>query len=87
MPIGVIAIIYESRAQRDGGRGGAVPEIGHRGRAPGGSDAIESNRALCGVLERAAREAGLPEGCVSLVQDTSREAVNELMRRTASSTC
>jgi glutamate-5-semialdehyde dehydrogenase len=46
----------------------------------GGSDAIESNRALCAILEEAAKNASLPEGSVSLVTDTSREAASELMQ-------
>ena len=80
VPIGVIAIIYESRPNVTVDAAALCLKSGNAVVLRGGSDAIESNRALCGVLESAAREAGLPAGCVSLVQDTSREAANELMR-------
>lgn len=80
VPIGVIAIIYESRPNVTVDAAALCLKSGNAVVLRGGSDAIESNRALCDVLEQAAREAGLPEGCVSLAPDASREAANELMR-------
>ena len=80
VPIGVIAIIYESRPNVTVDAAALCLKSGNAVLLRGGSDAIESNRALCGVLESAAREAGLPEAIVSLVKDTSREAASELMR-------
>jgi glutamate-5-semialdehyde dehydrogenase len=80
VPIGVIAIIYESRPNVTVDAAALCLKSGNAVVLRGGSDAIESNRALCAILQNAAREAGLPEGSVSLVEDTSREAANELMR-------
>ncbi len=80
VPIGVIAIIYESRPNVTVDAAALCLKSGNAVILRGGSDAIHSNRALSAVLEQAAREAGLPEGCVSLVTDTSREAASELMR-------
>ena len=45
----------------------------------GGSEAIRSNRAAVEIMREALAEAGLPEDCIALVQDTSRETANELM--------
>jgi glutamate-5-semialdehyde dehydrogenase len=80
VPIGVIAIIYESRPNVTVDAAALCLKSGNAVILRGGSDAIHSNRALAAVLAEAARAAGLPEGCVSLVADTSREAASELMR-------
>ncbi len=45
----------------------------------GGSEAIRSNRAAVEIMRDALADAGLPEDCIALVQDTSRETANELM--------
>jgi len=80
VPIGVIAIIYESRPNVTVDAAALCLKSGNAVILRGGSDAIKSNGALCGILQEAARRAGLPEGCVSLVTDTSHEAASELMR-------
>jgi glutamate-5-semialdehyde dehydrogenase len=80
VPIGVIAIIYESRPNVTVDAAALCLKSGNAVVLRGGSDAIESNRALCWILQEAARRAGLPDGCVSLVTDTSREAASELMK-------
>ena len=46
----------------------------------GGSEAIHSNMAAVEIMRKTLAEAGLPEDCTSLVQDTGRETANELMR-------
>ena len=46
----------------------------------GGSEAINSNKALMSVMQKAAYAAGLPEGSISLIEDTSRQTATELMR-------
>lgn len=45
----------------------------------GGSEAIESNKALARLVEQAMEEAGLPAHGVQLVQTTDREAVGQLI--------
>jgi len=80
VPIGVIAIIYESRPNVTVDAAALCLKSGNAVILRGGSDALQSNAALCAILEEAARAAGLPDGCVSLVSDTSREAASELMR-------
>ena len=80
VPLGVIGIIYESRPNVTVDAAALCLKSGNAVILRGGSDAIRTNIALMDVLESAAREAGLPDGCVSLVRDTSREVVAELMR-------
>jgi len=80
VPIGVIAIIYESRPNVTVDAAALCLKSGNAVILRGGSDALQSNTALCAILQEAARAAGLPEGCVSLVSDTSREAASALMR-------
>lgn len=80
VPIGVIAIIYESRPNVTVDAAALCLKSGNAVILRGGSDAIQSNQALTAILREAAEGAGLPQGCVSLVTDTSREAASELMR-------
>jgi glutamate-5-semialdehyde dehydrogenase len=80
VPIGVIAIIYESRPNVTVDAAALCLKSGNAVILRGGSDAIESNSSLCEILREAAKLAGLPEGAVSLVSDTSREAASELMK-------
>ncbi len=79
-PLGVIAIIYESRPNVTVDAAALCLKSGNACILRGGSDAIRSNSALMDALTEAARSSGLPEGCVSLVRDTSREVATELMR-------
>lgn len=46
----------------------------------GSSDAIMSNKAIMGVLQQAAEGAGLPKGALQLVEDTSRETANAMLK-------
>lgn len=80
VPLGVIGIIYESRPNVTVDAAALCLKSGNAVILRGGSDAFESNRALMDSLRRAVAEAGLNPDCVSLVMDTSRETVNQLMR-------
>ena len=80
VPLGVIAIIYESRPNVTVDAAALCLKSGNAAILRGGSDAIHSNGALMDALESAAFDAGLPDGCLSLVRDTSREVAAELMR-------
>ncbi len=80
VPLGVIGIIYESRPNVTVDAAALCLKSGNAVILRGGSDAFESNRALMDSLRRALDLAGLNSDCASLVMDTSRETVNQLMR-------
>ena len=46
----------------------------------GGKEAINSNKTIAKVMRQAVKEAGMPEDVIQLVEDTSRESANELMK-------
>ena len=79
VPLGVCAIIYESRPNVTIDAAALCLKSGNAVILRGGSDAIYSNMALCRVLNDAIKTAGLPDGSVQLLEDTSREAAAELM--------
>ena len=80
VPLGVIGIIYESRPNVTADAAALCLKSGNAVILRGGSDAFRSNAAIMESLRAGVKEAGLPEDCVSLVMDTSRETANELMR-------
>ncbi len=80
VPIGVIAIIYESRPNVTADAAGLCIKSGNACVLRGGSEAINSNLALAEVLSEAAVAAGLPAGCVSMIPVTDREAVQIMCR-------
>lgn len=79
-PIGVIGIIYESRPNVTVDAGALCLKSGNAVILRGGSEAINSNRVLAGIMVEAAGEAGLPDGIIQLVPTTDRAAVGELLR-------
>lgn len=80
VPLGVVAMIYESRPNVTVDAAALCFKAGNAVLLRGGSEAINSNRALAQVLSKAIAAAGLPEGCVQLLSDTSRDSVMELIR-------
>ncbi len=80
VPIGVIAIIYESRPNVTGDAAGICLKAGNAVILRGGSEAWNSNRAIAGALNRAAVESGLPDGAVQLLPFTGHEAVNLMLK-------
>ncbi|MDR2616164.1 MAG: glutamate-5-semialdehyde dehydrogenase [Oscillospiraceae bacterium] len=82
VPLGVVAIIYESRPNVTVDAAALCLKSGNAVILRGGKEAYRSNLALAETMRRALRESGLPEDCVSLVSDTSRESVGELMNLT-----
>jgi glutamate-5-semialdehyde dehydrogenase len=80
VPLGVIGIIYEARPNVTCDAAGLCLKTGNSVILRGGSEAINSNKAVVAALTKGIERAGLPEGCVQLVEDTSREIVNEMMR-------
>jgi len=79
VPIGVIAMIFESRPNVTVDAAGLCLKSGNSIILRGGSDAINSNKALAKVIIEAGIGAGMPEGAVQLVESTDRALVNELL--------
>ncbi len=82
VPLGVIAIIYEARPNVTADSAGLCVRSGNACILRGGKEAIRSNLFIAQVLQKALRETGLPEDAVQLVEDTSRQSAEELMRLT-----
>ena len=80
VPLGVIAVIYEARPNVTLDAAAMCLKSGNAVILRGGKEAIRSNTALAELARQACRQAGLPEDCVQMVSDTSRESAQELMR-------
>ena len=80
IPLGVIAIIYESRPNVTADAAGLCVKSGNAVILRGGSETIRTNVAIGEVLRRAAREAGIPEDSVQIIPVTDRDAVLEMLR-------
>ena len=79
-PIGVVAIIYESRPNVTSDAAALVIKSGNVCVLRGGKEAFNSNKAIVDALREGLRSCGYNENFVSLVTDTSRESANKLMR-------
>lgn len=79
VPIGVFGMIYESRPNVTIEAASLSIKSGNACILRGGSEAIESNRALAALVQRALLEAGLPADAVQLVPTTDRAAVGQLI--------
>ena len=79
VPLGVIAMIYEARPNVTVDAAVLCLKSGNVCILRGGKEAFLYNKAVTAIMREALGLAGLPEDCVSLVQDTSRETANELM--------
>lgn len=80
VPMGVIGIIYESRPNVTCDAAGLCLKTGNASILRGGSDAINSNKAIMVALTKGIERAGLPKECVQLIEDTSREVATEMMK-------
>jgi len=80
VPLGVIAIIYEARPNVTADAAALCLKAGNAVILRGGKEAINSNAAIESVMMSAAIAAGMPDGCMSLVKDTTRESATALMR-------
>lgn len=80
VPIGVIAIIYESRPNVTIDCAVLSLKSGNACVLRGGKEAFHSNRALAAILEGALRETGLPDAAIQLIPTTDRAALNTLLR-------
>ena len=79
VPLGVIAIIFEARPNVTVDAAALCLKSGNVCILRGGKEAFRSNLAVTKLMREALASVGLPEDCISLVQDTSRETANELM--------
>lgn len=80
VPMGVIAIIYESRPNVTADAAALCIKTANAVILKGGSDAIHSNIAISEALRAGLADAGLPRDGVQLVTDTDRAAATALMR-------
>jgi glutamate-5-semialdehyde dehydrogenase len=81
VPLGVVAIIYESRPNVTSDAAGLCLKSGNAAFLRGSSTAVHSNLAIAAVLREAVGKAGLPQDSVIVVEDTSREAAVEFMQQ------
>jgi len=79
VPIGVIGIIYESRPNVTADAAALCVKAGNACILRGGSEALESNRAIAACVRAGLGAARLPEAAVQLVDTTDRAAVGELV--------
>ncbi|MCR5176384.1 MAG: glutamate-5-semialdehyde dehydrogenase [Anaerovibrio sp.] len=80
VPLGVVGIIYEARPNVTSDAAGLCIKSGNAVILRGGSEAINSNKAIIGLLQEAAYASGIPEGAIQLVEVTDREAVQVMLR-------
>ena len=80
VPLGVIAIIFEARPNVTVDAAALCLKTSNVSILRGGKEAIRSNTALMKIMQEAAYGAGIPEGALNIIEDTSRETATELMR-------
>ena len=79
VPIGVLAMIYESRPNVTSDAAALSVKTGNVCILRGGKEAIKTNRAIALALKKGLSAVGLPEDAVTLIQDTGRESATALM--------
>ncbi len=79
VPLGVIAIIYESRPNVTSDAAALALKSGNACILRGGKEAFNSAKAIVEALQKGLEMAGLPKNLVQLIQDTTRQSANELM--------
>jgi len=78
-PLGVIGIIYEARPNVTIDAAGLALKSGNSVILRGSSEALNSNKALVDVIRQSLEASDLPADCAVLIDDTRREAAQELM--------
>jgi len=79
VPLGVIGIIYESRPNVTADAAGLCLKSGNATILRGGSEAINSNKAVAACIHRGLEQVGLPTSAVQVVETIDRAAVGELI--------
>lgn len=80
VPLGVIGIIFEARPNVTADAAALCLKSGNSVILRGGKEAINSNIAIASVMRKAVSKAGLPADCIQLVEDTSRDSANGMMK-------
>lgn len=80
VPLGTVGIIFESRPNVTVDAAVLCLKTGNTVILRGGKEAFNSNKCLCGIMRDAIEKSGLPRDAVQLVEDTSRDVANQLMR-------
>ncbi|MCY4194141.1 MAG: glutamate-5-semialdehyde dehydrogenase [bacterium] len=87
VPLGVVAIVYESRPNVTSDAAGLCLKSGNAAFLRGSSSALNSNLAIAGVMRDAYEQAGLPRDALVMVSDTSHAAATEFMQLRDSIDC
>ncbi len=82
VPLGLVGVIYESRPNVTADVAALCVKSGNACLLRGGKEAILSNKSITQALCAGLEAVGLPGDCVRLVEDTSRESANDMMRLT-----
>jgi glutamate-5-semialdehyde dehydrogenase len=80
VPIGVIGMIYEARPNVTTDATALCLKSGNAVILRGGSEAINSNKAIVEVMNKALNDSGIADGAVQLVEDTGRETAAKMMK-------
>ncbi len=80
VPIGVIGIIYEARPTVTADATGLCLKAGNAVILRGGSEAINSNKAIVKALKEVAKEEGLHEGAITFIDIPERDAIKEMLK-------
>lgn len=80
IPLGVIAMIYESRPNVTVDAAALCLKAGNAVVLRGGSEAIQSNLALAKELRAAAADVGIPQDAIAIITTTDRAAVDVLLK-------
>lgn len=81
IPLGTIGIIYESRPNVTADAAALCLKAGNAVILRGGSEAINSNLAIAGILQRVLKEMNIPTAALSLIPFTEREGVLEMLKQ------
>ena len=80
VPMGVIGIIFESRPNVTVDAATLCIKSGNATILRGGKEAINSNKILMKIMRESVEECGFPKDIIQLVEDTSRESSNQMMK-------
>jgi glutamate-5-semialdehyde dehydrogenase len=80
VPIGVIGIIYESRPNVTADAGALCLKSGNAAILRGGSDSLQSSKAIATCLQQGLKSAGLDSACIQLIESPDRVIVGEMLK-------
>ena len=80
VPLGVVAIIYESRPNVTSDAAVLALKSGNAVILRGGREAFRSNEAVVKAIKHGLKDAGLPEELVGFIEDTDHRSADEIMK-------